>query len=46
MNIVKRKEQIIRIQSQSAYPALQEALQEKLNAEVIGVTQSVIETAL
>lgn len=46
MNIVKRKEQIIRIQSQSPYPELQKALQEKLNAEVIGVTQSVIETAL
>jgi putative transposase len=46
MNIVKRKDQIIRIQSQSPYPDLQEALQEKLNAEVIGVTQRVIETAL
>jgi transposase-like protein len=46
MDIVTRKEQIIRIQSQSPYPEIHEALQAKLNAEVMGVTQSVIETAL
>jgi putative transposase len=46
MDIATRKEQIIRIQSQSPYPELHEALQAQLNAEVVEVTQSVIETAL
>lgn len=46
MDIITRKDQILRVQAQNPYPQLSEALQEKLNAEVLGVTQSVIEAAL
>jgi putative transposase len=46
MDIVTRKAQILRIQTHNPYPELNEALQEKLNTEVLGVTQSVIEAAL
>jgi len=38
MDIARRKEQIIRIQSQSPYPELNEALETKLRTEVLGVT--------
>jgi putative transposase len=46
MNIVTREAQIVRIQTQNPYPELNEALQKKLNSEVLGVTQSVLEAAL
>jgi putative transposase len=46
MDIVTRKAQILRVQTHNPYPELNEALQEKLNTEVLGVTQSVIEAAL
>jgi putative transposase len=46
MDIVTRKAQILRVQAQSPYPELNEVLQEKLNTEVLGVTQSVLEAAL
>ncbi|WP_404790446.1 hypothetical protein [Altericista sp. CCNU0014] len=40
MDIVTRKAQILRVQTQNPYPELNEVLQEKLNTEVLGVTQS------
>lgn len=46
MDIVTRKAQILRVQTQNPYPELNEALQEKLNTEVLGVTQRVLEAAL
>jgi putative transposase len=46
MDIVTRKAQILRVQTQNPYPELNEALQEKLNTEVLGVTQSILESAL
>ena len=46
MNIVTRKAQILRVQAQNPYPELNEALQEKLNTEVLDVTQRVLESAL
>jgi transposase-like protein len=46
MDIITRKAQILRVQTQNPYPELNEALQEKLNTEVLGVTQSVLEAAL
>lgn len=46
MDILTRKAQILRVQTQNPYPELNEALQEKLNTEVLGVTQSVLEAAL
>jgi putative transposase len=46
MNIVTREAQIVRVQAQNPYPELNKALQEKLNREVLGVTQSVLEAAL
>jgi hypothetical protein len=46
MNIVTREAQILRVQAQNPYPELTEALQEKLNTEVLGVTQSILEAAL
>jgi len=46
MEIITRKAQILRVQTQHPYPELNEALQEKLNTEVLGVTQSVLESAL
>ena len=46
MDIVTRKAQILRVQNQNPYPELNETLQEKLNTEVLGVTQSVLEAAL
>lgn len=46
MNIVTREAQILRVQAQNPYPELNEALQEKLNTEVLSVTQSVLEAAL
>ncbi len=46
MDIVTRKAQILRVQAQNPYPELKEALQEKLDTEVLGVTQSVLEAAL
>ncbi|WP_404784748.1 transposase [Altericista sp. CCNU0014] len=46
MDIVTRKAQILRVQTQNPYPELNEVLQEKLNTEVLGVTQSVLEAAL
>jgi transposase-like protein len=46
MNIAEREEQIIRIQSQSPYPQINQALQETLRAEATRVTQAVVEAAL
>ena len=46
MDNASRKEQIIRIQSQSPYPELNEALETKLRTEVLGVTQTFLEGAL
>ena len=46
MDIITRKAQILRVQTHNPYPELNEALQEKLNTEVLGVTQSVLEAAL
>lgn len=46
MDILTRKAQILRIQSHNPYPELNEALQEKLNTEVLSVTQSVLEASL
>jgi putative transposase len=46
MDIITRQAQIVRVQTQNPYPELNEALQEKLNTEVLDVTQSVLEAAL
>lgn len=46
MDIVTREAQILRVQTQNPYPELNDAVQEKLNTEVLGVTQSVLEAAL
>jgi len=46
MNIAQREEQIIRIQSQSHYPEINQALQETLRTEAIRVTQATVESAL
>lgn len=46
MNIAEREEQIIRIQSQSPYPQINQALQETLRAEATRVTQAIVEAAL
>jgi putative transposase len=46
MKITEREEQIIRIQSQSPYSQINQALQEALQTEAIRVTQSTVEAAL
>jgi putative transposase len=46
MDIITRQAQIVRVQTKNPYPELNEALQEKLNTEVLGVTQNVLEAAL
>jgi len=46
MKIAEREEQIIRIQSQSRYPQINQALQEALEIEAIRVTQATVEAAL
>lgn len=46
MDILTREAQILRVQTQHPYPELNKALQEKLNTEVLGVTQKVLEVAL
>jgi hypothetical protein len=46
MKIAEREEQIIRIQSQSRYAQINQALQEALQTEAIRVTQSTVEAAL
>ena len=43
MTIAEREEQIIRIQSQSRYPQINQALQEALQDEATRVTQSTVE---
>jgi len=46
MNIAQREQQIIRIQSQSSYPAINEALEATLRLETNRVTQIAVESAL
>ena len=46
MTIAERKEQIIRIHSQSPYPQINQALQSVLRQEATRVTQVTIESAL
>jgi Transposase, Mutator family len=46
MDIITRKAQILRVLTPHPYPELNEALQENLNTEVLGVTQSILESAL
>ncbi|QUY46024.1 transposase [Acaryochloris marina] len=46
MNIAQREQQIIRIQSQSSYASINEALEATLRLEASQVTQKIIEAAL
>ncbi|MGB7413717.1 MAG: transposase [Thermosynechococcaceae cyanobacterium] len=46
MKIADREAQIIKIESQSRYPQINEALEETLRHEAAGVTQATIEAAL
>jgi putative transposase len=46
MSIATREEQIIRIQANSPYPELNEALESSLRTEVLKVTQRTLESAL
>ena len=46
MTIAEREEQIIRIQSQSRYPQINQALEAALRAEATQVTQATVEAAL
>ncbi|WP_262562495.1 hypothetical protein [Acaryochloris sp. CCMEE 5410] len=46
MNIAQREQQIIRIQSQSSYASINEALESTLRLEANRVTQIAVESAL